>query len=89
MYVLSLIGSNRHPRSAFLRLVYETDQFLRTLASSKGRGNRAAGWFTDYIADQGDDQMESLALAEGVKGWATAGDEYVQWMIEYDAKVWS
>ncbi|KAH6866000.1 hypothetical protein AA0119_g12969 [Alternaria tenuissima] len=57
-------------------------------SSSKGRGNRAAGWFADYIADQGDEQMKSLALAEGVKGWATAGDEYVQWMIEYDAKVW-
>jgi arsenical-resistance protein 2 len=59
------------------------------LASSKGRGNRAAGWFADYIADQGDDQMKSIALAEGVKGWATAGGEYVQWMTEYDAKVWA
>ncbi|XP_014561541.1 hypothetical protein COCVIDRAFT_86387 [Bipolaris victoriae FI3] len=58
-------------------------------SSSKGRGNRAAGWFADYIADQRDEQMESLALAEGVKGWATAGDEYIQWMTEYDAKVWS
>ena len=57
-------------------------------ASSKGRGNRAAGWFADYIADKGDGQMESLALAEGVKGWATGGDEYVEWMLEYDAKVW-
>lgn len=67
----------------------ETNRSLRTLASSKGRGNRAAGWFADHIADQGDDQMESLALAEGIKGWATAGDEYVQWMLEYDAQVWS
>ncbi|KAF3038544.1 hypothetical protein E8E12_008786 [Didymella heteroderae] len=57
-------------------------------SSSKGRGNRAAGWFADYIADQGDGEMKSLALAEGVKGWAMAGDEYVQWMLEYDAKVW-
>ena len=32
--------------------------------------------------------MKSLALAEGVKGWATAGDEYIQWMTDYDAKVW-
>ncbi|KAH8688905.1 Rhodanese-like domain-containing protein [Phaeosphaeriaceae sp. PMI808] len=30
-------------------------------SSSKGRGTRAAGWFADYIADQGDDQMKSLA----------------------------
>ena len=60
----------------------------RTLASSKGRGNRAAGWFADHIADQGDNRMKSFALLEGVKGWATAGDEYVEWMTEYDAKVW-
>ena len=32
--------------------------------------------------------MKSFALLEGMKGWATAGDEYVEWMIEYDAKVW-
>jgi arsenical-resistance protein 2 len=32
--------------------------------------------------------MKSFALAEGVKGWAMAGDEYIQWMMEYDAKVW-
>ncbi|KAH6637991.1 Rhodanese-like domain-containing protein [Boeremia exigua] len=57
-------------------------------SSSKGRGNRAAGWFADYIEDQGDEQMKSLALAEGVKGWVMAGDEYIQWMTDYDAKVW-
>jgi hypothetical protein len=83
-----LVPSRPAPRSAFLQHDHETDQFWRILASSKGRGNRAAGWFADYIADQGDDQMKSLALAEGVKGWATAGDEYVQWMMEHDAKVW-
>jgi len=33
--------------------------------------------------------MKSVALFEGVKGWVTAGDEYVQQMIEYDASVWS
>ncbi|KAH8629481.1 hypothetical protein IG631_16738 [Alternaria alternata] len=50
---------------------------------------RAAGWFADHIANQGDAQMESLVLLDGVKGWATAGDEYVQSMIAYDASVWS
>ena len=58
-------------------------------SSSKGRGTRAAGWFADHIANQGDAQMESLVLLDGVKGWATAGDEYVQSMIAYDASVWS
>lgn len=33
--------------------------------------------------------MESLVLLDGVKGWATAGDEYVHSMIAYDASVWS
>lgn len=32
--------------------------------------------------------MQSLALAEGIKGWAKAGGEYVEWMDEYDAAVW-
>jgi arsenical-resistance protein 2 len=68
--------------------VHRTNQCLYTLASSKGRGNRATGWFADCIANQGDDQMESLALAEGVKGWATAGPDYVQHMIEYNTSSW-
>lgn len=32
--------------------------------------------------------MESLTLEEGIKGWATAGEEYVKMMDEYDATVW-
>lgn len=57
-------------------------------ASSRGRGTRAAGWFSDYIADRGDGEMESLVLLEGIKGWATTGGEFVEWMDEYDAAVW-
>lgn len=75
-------------KKRLLKHVHEIDQVCRILASSKGRGNRAAGWFADYIAHQGDDQMKSLVLAQGVKGWATAGDEYIQWMTDYDAKAW-
>jgi arsenical-resistance protein 2 len=66
-----------------LKLIYDY------IASSKGRGTRAAGWFSDYIADQGDEAMRSLVLVEGLKGWATAGPDYVQWMDEYDVNVWS
>jgi len=33
--------------------------------------------------------MRSLVLVEGVKGWAAAGEDYVQQMDEYDAKVWT
>jgi len=28
--------------------------------------------------------MQSLVLLDGIKGWATAGEEYVQWMDEYE-----
>jgi len=58
-------------------------------ASSKGRGTRAAGWFADYIEDQKDEQMQSLVLVEGIKGWAKAGGEYAQWMDEYDDEFWA
>lgn len=33
--------------------------------------------------------MRSLALEGGIKGWAAAGEEYVQWMDGYDAAVWT
>jgi arsenical-resistance protein 2 len=59
-----------------------------SLGSSRGRGTRAAGWFADYIKDQNDARMESGILEEGIKGWATAGDEYVKMMDGYDASVW-
>ena len=28
-------------------------------------------------------------LSEGIKGWATAGDDFVQWMDGYQADVWA
>lgn len=56
--------------------------------SSRGRGSRATGWLADYISSAGDTNMQSLALAEGIKGWASAGGEYVEWMDEYDAAAW-
>ncbi|KAK3296686.1 Rhodanese-like domain-containing protein [Chaetomium fimeti] len=56
--------------------------------SSKGRGSRAAGWLADHIAAAGDSDMKSLALAGGIKGWAGAGGEFVEWMDGYEAAVW-
>jgi arsenical-resistance protein 2 len=32
--------------------------------------------------------MQSLVLAEGIKGWAAAGAEYTELMHEYDGTVW-
>lgn len=59
------------------------------IASSRGRGPRAAGWFGDHLANQGDNNMRSLVLSEGIKGWANAGDEFVEWMDEYNEGAWA
>ncbi|PSS25899.1 hypothetical protein M430DRAFT_134786 [Amorphotheca resinae ATCC 22711] len=56
--------------------------------SSRGRGTRASGWFEDYIKERGDSQMKSLTLEGGIKGWATAGKEYVELMDDYHEEVW-
>lgn len=56
--------------------------------SSGGRANRAASWFADYIKDQKSLTMESYILEGGIKGWVTAGDEYVGMMDGYDASLW-
>ncbi|KAH8787559.1 arsenate reductase [Hyaloscypha sp. PMI_1271] len=57
--------------------------------SSRGRGSRAAGWFSDYIQDQNDTKMKSYALEGGIKGWVTAGEEFIRMMDEYDASAWT
>jgi len=59
------------------------------IGSSRGRGNRAAGWFADLIAEKGDTVMRSYTLEEGIKGWAPAGEEYVKLMDEYCEAVWT
>lgn len=46
----------------------------------KTRGSRAAGWFDDYIQDQGDEVMKSVILEGGVAGCAGAGKEYTDLM---------
>lgn len=56
--------------------------------SSRGRGNRAAAWFDDYIKDQGDSEMRSVVLVDGIKGWADAGRDYIELMDEYKEEVW-
>ena len=32
--------------------------------------------------------MQSLVLSEGIKGWANAGEEFVERMDEYKQGVW-
>lgn len=57
--------------------------------SSRGRGNRAAAWFADYVGGRGDKMVKSVVLEGGIAAWATAGDEFVGHMLEYDASVWT
>lgn len=63
--------------------------FSLYLGSSSGRGTRAAGWFADYIVEQGETSMKSLVLEGGIRGWATAGSEYTELMSEYDVSLWT
>lgn len=58
------------------------------LGSSRGRGTRAAGWFHDLIEDHGITSVSSVILREGITGWARAGKEYTDWMVEYDSEYW-
>jgi hypothetical protein len=55
---------------------------------SRGRSNRAAGWFGDYIGDRGDNDMASMVLVEGIKDWVNVGPEYVRLVDEYDESFW-
>jgi arsenical-resistance protein 2 len=58
--------------------------------SSVGRGGRAAGWFQDYIKEQGKEgEMESSTLTGGIKGWVAAGEEYVALVDGYESSEWS
>ncbi|KAI7344741.1 hypothetical protein KC331_g2486 [Hortaea werneckii] len=56
--------------------------------SSRGRGNRAAAWFADYINDKTDKDMQSLVLDGGIKGWVNEKGEYLQHMQDYDESQW-
>ena len=57
--------------------------------SSRGRGPRAAAWFGEYIASQGDNAIKSVVLKGGIKGWVAAGREYVDLMDGHEAEAWT
>jgi arsenical-resistance protein 2 len=68
--------------------VLDTLAILTFTGSSRGRGTRAAGWFDDLIKDNGNASMKSVFLLEGIKGWASAGGEYVEMIDGFDAQAW-
>lgn len=58
--------------------------------SCGGRGTRAAGWFADYLADQGaESEVRSWKLEGGIKGWVNEGGEYTGLMEGFDGAVWA
>jgi arsenical-resistance protein 2 len=61
--------------------------YTKTCASN-GRGPRCSGWFADYIADQGDNQVQSLTLGGGIKGWVKAGEPYTKSMEGFEPEYW-
>lgn len=56
--------------------------------SSRGRGKRAAGWFQDLLTKEGDHNITSLVLAEGIAGWVDGGADYTKLMDEYEPDAW-
>jgi arsenical-resistance protein 2 len=44
--------------------------------SSRGRGPRAAIFFSDYLNAQADSLMEGIVLIEGIERWANAGEKF-------------
>ncbi|XTI94479.1 hypothetical protein V2W45_1222567, partial [Cenococcum geophilum] len=46
--------------------------------TSRGRGNRAAAWFGDYLKQQKNSEIQTLAISEGILGWVTTGSEYTR-----------
>ncbi|KAI3339534.1 Rhodanese-like domain-containing protein [Ustulina deusta] len=57
--------------------------------SSAGRGTRTAAWFNDHIQEQGDNNMKSVILTGGIKGWAKAGKDFVELMDGYVPEYWT
>ncbi|ODM14271.1 hypothetical protein SI65_10326 [Aspergillus cristatus] len=57
--------------------------------SSRGRGNRAAAWFGDYLKVQGAADIQSVSLLEGIVGWVHAGPEYTEHIEGFDPEAWS
>ncbi|TKA66853.1 hypothetical protein B0A55_10002 [Friedmanniomyces simplex] len=88
---INLPAQSLHPTIPSLYSLFEAagvNQVIWYCGSSRGRGNRAAAWFADYISEQNNTDMRSLVLADGIKGWAAEGGEFVQYMQEYDASKW-
>ena len=61
---------------------------MSSKGSSRGRGNRAAGWFQDLLTEKRNEDITSLVLVEGIAGLAKGGKEYTKLIDEYDPDAW-
>ncbi|EMD94455.1 hypothetical protein COCHEDRAFT_1094540 [Bipolaris maydis C5] len=51
-------------------------------------GVTRVAFYCDYIAEKGDDQIKSLTLAGGIKGWVKAGEPFTQNMDAFEPEYW-
>lgn len=64
------------------------DPLMSSKGSSRGRGNRAAGWFQDLLTEKEDEDITSIVLVEGIAGWVNGGVECTKLIDEYDPEAW-
>jgi arsenical-resistance protein 2 len=75
-------------KSSLAYTMRSADPLMFSKGSSRGRGNRAAGWFQDLLTEKGDHDVTSLVLVEGIAGWEKGGTEYTKLIDEYDPEAW-
>ncbi|THX80888.1 hypothetical protein D6D04_04350 [Aureobasidium pullulans] len=61
---------------------------IATGGSSNGRAPRCAAWFKEFIDAAGDEQMQSMVLEGGVKGWVKSGPQFTRLMDGYKEPHW-
>jgi arsenical-resistance protein 2 len=75
-------------KSSLTYTVQFANPLMSSKGSSRGRGNRAAGWFQDLLTEKEDHDIASLVLVEGIAGWVKGGAEYTKLIDEYDPEAW-
>ncbi|KAH0282617.1 hypothetical protein KCU62_g9604, partial [Aureobasidium sp. EXF-3399] len=77
-------------RGMLYELAYKADieWVVFTCGSSNGRAPRCAAWFKEFIEQAGDEQMQSMVLEGGVKGWVKSGPQFTRLMDGYKESYW-
>ncbi|KAF1991955.1 hypothetical protein K402DRAFT_416454 [Aulographum hederae CBS 113979] len=85
---LNLPAQSLYPSLPMLYTVVKAANIPKVIwycGSSRGSGNRAAGWFQDLLTEKGDNNnIASLVLVGGIAGWIKGGAEYTTLVDEYD-----